>query len=88
MRDITFLVGLTEAELLTIRAAALSRMVSGSAVPGQTVSSVNTRDLSVSYGGDIKSDDLIIAACNYALQKLNPAVYGTDQIRRKVKWIA
>lgn len=87
MMDITFLVGFSEAKLLEIKTDAESKLGLGGSVPGQIVNSVSTRDLSVTYGGAPRSYDEIYRAARYALQKIDSTVYGTDLIRRKVKWI-
>jgi hypothetical protein len=92
-QDLTIFVGLTESELLTLRSNAISQLTgtSDGAGAGQVITSVSTRDLSVSYGsaggGDGPlSPDQIVKACNYALQKLDPATYGRDLLKRKRHW--
>jgi len=84
-KDITILVGLSETELLSIRSAAVASLTSNGVV-GQNIVSTTTRDLSVTFENNT-TPDVIIKACNYALQMLDPEVYGTDLIRKKTKWV-
>lgn len=91
--DLTIFVGLNESELLTLRSNAVAQLTStNGAAPGQVITSVSTRDLSVSYGAaggnGAMSPDQIVKACTYALQKLNSSLYGTDLIHKRVKWSA
>ena len=85
--DITIFETLSEADLLTIRDNAVAQLTGAGATPGQVIQSVSTRDLSTTIQTNAPPEQ-IIAACNYALQKKNPAVYGTCLIRSKRKWVS
>lgn len=73
--DIDFLVGTPEADLLTMRASVLSSLVSEG---GNYVQSVATRDLSTTFGSDIRQQDML-RAINYALWKCDPTTYPAPE---------
>jgi hypothetical protein len=84
-QDITIFVGLPESTLLSMRTTAAEALAAGSA--GQAITSVSTRDLSVSYNGaSSMSPEQTLKAINYALQRLNPKIYGYDLIRQPRKY--
>ena len=84
--DYTIFSGLDEATLLGMRSTAVANLASGSA--GQSITAVTTRDLSVSYGGSTAlSPERILQAINYALQSINPKIYGTNLIRLPRKMV-
>ena len=82
--DITMFQHLTESEVLSIRTNARASITSGTA--GQTITSVTTRDLSTTFAVDTTPQQ-VLSACTWQLQRLNPDVYGTDMIRKKVKFV-
>lgn len=76
----------TEAELLGYRTAALVAMGDNF---GQVVSSVSTRDLNLNFatGGTAMTNSEVAQGCLWALQRLNPKIYGTSLIYRKRKFV-
>jgi len=83
--DITILSrsGLSESELLTMRARLVTAITTGD---GQSIQSTSTRDLSVTFAQNTKQEDLLLAV-NYALQKLDPDTYGDSNTRQKRKFV-
>jgi len=81
--DQTVFEGLTESELLNIRASAVASLTS---TPGSTITSVTTRDLSTTFSVEATPQQ-ILSACLWALQKLDSATYGTSLIRAKRKYV-
>jgi len=83
--DITMLEGLTEAELLSLRTATYSALASGAGV-GSVISSVSTRDLSTTFTVNT-TPEMVLQCIRYALQKINPCVYGSDMLHQPRKWV-
>jgi hypothetical protein len=76
----------TEAELLGYRTTALVALGDNF----QSVSSVSTRDLNISFGGSgagSMTNSEVAQGCLWALQRLNPKIYGTSLIYRKRKFV-
>jgi hypothetical protein len=84
--EITMFAGLDEATLLSMRTTAAANLASGSA--GQAITGVTTRDLSVSYGSStVLTPEQTLQAVIYALQTINPKIYGYDLIRQRRKFV-
>jgi len=83
--DITILskAGLSESELLSMRSSLVTAITTGN---GSSITSTNTRDLSVSFAQNYKPEELL-AAVNYALQKLDPSTYGSIDTQQKRKFV-
>jgi len=77
----------TEAELLGLRSTLKTQRAS--LLSGGTITSVQTRDLSVSYGIPATIEGVEQALINIAkaLQMINPNFYGTDLLRLRRKYI-
>lgn len=77
----------TEQELLTLKDTLKTQR--SALLSGGTISSVQTRDLSVQYGipTDIEGIDASLMNVAKALQMLDPATYGTDLLRVHRKYI-
>lgn len=76
---------LSERELLALRTKIVSEITDN---PNGAITSVTTRDLSVTYNvsGDYSAFD-ILEAIQYALSRNWPETYGTSASSRKVKYI-
>lgn len=82
---ITGLVGLSEAQLLSMQATVAASLVSDDL--GGTTTSVTTRDLSTTVTPN-GSPAEILAAVQYALWKLDPATYEMpDSAKLRRKWL-
>lgn len=84
--DITILhsAGLSESELLSMRASLVESLTSGQ---GGVITQTSTRDLTVSFSGNSAKPEELLAAVNYALQKLDPDTYGDSNTRQKRKFV-
>ena len=81
----TALTYLSERELLTLRTKIVSEITDN---PNGAISSVTTRDLSVSYAinGQYNAYD-VLEAITYALSKNWPETYGRLASSRKMKYV-
>jgi hypothetical protein len=77
----------TEGELLTLRDTLKTQRTA--LLSGGTITAVNTRDLSVTYGVPATVDgvDSVLSAIAKALQMIDPATYGTNLLRVRRKYI-
>lgn len=77
----------TEGELLTLKETLKTQR--STLLNGGTISSIQTRDLSVSYGVPATVDgiDSILSGIAKALQMIDPNTYGTDLLKLRRKYI-
>lgn len=77
----------TESELLSLKETLKSQR--STLLNGGTITSVQTRDLSVQYGvpATVEGVDSILSTIAKALQMIDPRTYGTDLLRLRRKYI-
>lgn len=81
MYDLTVFKDFRESELLIIRGNAINSILNNSL---DVISATNTRDLSISIASAYSmTPQQIVHCCDWALQRINPTLYGSNLIRRK-----
>jgi hypothetical protein len=81
-------VGLTEAEILAIRAQTKTDITAGRVVTSYTAPSgisVGKQHLSAALKGGGMTPGEVLLECRYALQKINSGTYGTDLITTRTR---